>query len=206
MFPDHYILKLVETNLDLTCLVVENVAVKRALLEVDKALEPEYEIRRIHRQLRPNQPFWNPKNPVPEFASALPAPLRIHPNGVTQEQNQIYEDFNRRKFASHTPHTSILIGIIAAQELRAKRAAHKPGPAYRPMEPQAVPQALRPDRFQAPTPPTDRRLVAAALVPPIQERQIQPSPISQKLGFGSACDKIDVSNTQIFILEIDKAS
>ena len=103
MFPDHYILKLVETNLDLTCLVVENVAVKRALLEVDKALESEYEIRRIHRQLRPNQPFWNPKNPVPEFASALPAPLRIHPNGVTPEQNQIYEDFNRRKFLPHAP-------------------------------------------------------------------------------------------------------
>ena len=106
MFPDHYILKLVETNLDLTCLVVENVAVKRALLEVDKALESEYEIRRIHRQLRPNQPFWNPKNPVPEFASALPAPLRIHPNGVTPEQNQIYEDFNRRKFAPHIPWTN----------------------------------------------------------------------------------------------------
>jgi CCR4-NOT transcription complex subunit 1 len=103
MFPDHYILKLVETNLDLTCLVVENVAVKRALLEVDKALEPEYETRRIHRQLRPNLPFWNPKNPVPEFASALPIPLRIHPNGVTPEQNQIYEDFNRRKFTPRPP-------------------------------------------------------------------------------------------------------
>jgi len=91
-------------------------------------------------------------------------------------------------------------GIITAQELRAKRTVHKPGPAYRPMEPQAVPQALRPDRFQAPTPPTDRRLIAASLAPPIQERQIQPSSISQKLGFGSACDKIDVSNGQVSCL------
>lgn len=90
--------------------------------------------------------------------------------------------------------------IITAQELRAKRTVHKPGPAYRSMEPQAVPQALRPDRFQAPTPPTDRRLVAASLAPPIQERQIQPSSISQKLGFGSACDKIDVSNGQVSCL------
>ena len=89
---------------------------------------------------------------------------------------------------------------ITAQELRAKRAVHKPGPAYRPMEPQAVPQALRPDRFHTPTPPTDRRLVAASLAPPIQERQIQPSSISQKLGFGSACDKIDVSDSQFSCL------
>ena len=91
-------------------------------------------------------------------------------------------------------------GIIIAQELRAKRTVHKPGPSYRPMEPQALPQALRPDRFQAPTPPTDRRLVSASLAPPIQERQIQPSSISQKLGFGSACDKIDVSDGQVSCL------
>ena len=90
--------------------------------------------------------------------------------------------------------------IITAQELRVKRAVHKPGPAYRPMEPQAVPQALRPDRFHTPTPPTDRRLVPTSLAPPIQERQIQPSLISQKLGFGSACDKIDVSNSQFLCL------
>lgn len=42
---------LIETNLDLACLVVENVAIRRGMQDVDRILEQEYETRRIHRQV-----------------------------------------------------------------------------------------------------------------------------------------------------------
>lgn len=51
-FPEQYLAALIEANLDLACAVVESVAVKRALLEVDRGLEPEYELRRVHRLVR----------------------------------------------------------------------------------------------------------------------------------------------------------
>jgi hypothetical protein len=92
---------------------VENVAVRRGIQDVDRILEAEYEARRIHRQVsfyevkyafpdaspqrRPSQPFWNPKNPLSEIAASLPAPLRIQPSGVTEEQMRVYEQLSRCK-------------------------------------------------------------------------------------------------------------
>jgi CCR4-NOT transcription complex subunit 1 len=43
---------LIDGNLDLACLVVENVAVRRGMQDVDRILEAEYEARRVHRQVR----------------------------------------------------------------------------------------------------------------------------------------------------------
>ncbi|KIM32540.1 hypothetical protein M408DRAFT_316396, partial [Serendipita vermifera MAFF 305830] len=93
--PDQYLHLLVDGNLDLACLVVENVAVRRGIQDVDRILEAEYEARRIHRHRRPNQPYWNPKNPFPEIAASLPLALRIRSTGVTEEQMQIYEELSR---------------------------------------------------------------------------------------------------------------
>lgn len=42
---------LIEQNLDLACFVVENVAVRRGIQDVDRILESEYETRRVHRQV-----------------------------------------------------------------------------------------------------------------------------------------------------------
>ena len=50
--PDQYLHILVDGNLDLACLVVENVAVRRGMQDVDRILEAEYEARRIHRHVR----------------------------------------------------------------------------------------------------------------------------------------------------------
>lgn len=36
----------------MACLVVENVAVRRGMQDVDRILEAEYEARRVHRQVR----------------------------------------------------------------------------------------------------------------------------------------------------------
>lgn len=94
-FPEQFMLVLIEGNLDLACLVVENVAVRRGMQDVDRMLETEYEARRVHRQRRPNQPYWNSKTPLPEIAASLPLPLRVRPSGVTDEQMQIYEELSR---------------------------------------------------------------------------------------------------------------
>jgi CCR4-NOT transcription complex subunit 1 len=112
-FSEHHVQLLVEGNLELACLVVENVAVRRGIQDVDRILEAEYEARRIHRQVsfcevksafpnaspqrRPSQPFWNPKNPLSDIAASLPAPLRIQPSGVTEEQMRVYEQLSRCK-------------------------------------------------------------------------------------------------------------
>jgi CCR4-NOT transcription complex subunit 1 len=42
---------LIDGNLDLACLVVENVAVRRGMQDVDRILEGEYDARRVHRQV-----------------------------------------------------------------------------------------------------------------------------------------------------------
>ncbi|KAG8755159.1 hypothetical protein FRC14_004305 [Serendipita sp. 396] len=135
VFPEHYLQLLIEGNLDLACLVIENVAVKRSIQDVDRILEPEYEARRVHRQQRPSQPFWNPKNPVPAIASAIPLSLRIRSSGVTDEQMRIYEELSR------------------SQESRSRST--RPIPPKNPVQPfQALPtaqyaqQAITPPRVQ----------------------------------------------------------
>lgn len=50
-FTEHHVQLLVEGNLELACLVVENIAVRRGIQDVDRILETEYEARRIHRQV-----------------------------------------------------------------------------------------------------------------------------------------------------------
>ncbi|KAG8817898.1 hypothetical protein FRC17_011048 [Serendipita sp. 399] len=135
VFPEHYLQLLIEGNLDLACLVIENVAVKRSIQDVDRILEPEYDARRNHRQQRPSQPFWNPKNPVPAIASAIPISLRIRSSGVTDEQMRIYEELSR------------------SQESRSRST--RPIPPKNPVQPfQALPttqytqQAITPPRAQ----------------------------------------------------------
>src|ERR1700759_783154 len=46
-------------------------------------------------QLRSNQPFWDPSTIQSNFATSLPDPLRIRPNGLQQHQLNVYEDFGR---------------------------------------------------------------------------------------------------------------
>lgn len=136
VFPEQYLQMLIESNLELACLVVENIAIRRSIQDVDRILDPEYEARRAHRQRRPAHPFWNPKNQLPEVAASIPLPLRIRPTGVTDEQIQIYEELSR------------------SQESRSRNA--RPIPPKIPLQPfQALPRGQYPPAI---TPPPSQRL------------------------------------------------
>lgn len=90
---DNIILLLVTDNLDVACAAIEKAATERAVSDVDDGFAPSYEVRRRYRELRSNQPFWDPSVAQSSFSSTLPDPLRIRPNGLQQHQLGVYEDF-----------------------------------------------------------------------------------------------------------------
>ncbi|PFH49091.1 hypothetical protein AMATHDRAFT_81473 [Amanita thiersii Skay4041] len=90
---DNIILLLVSDNLDIACSAIEKAAMERAISDVDEGFASSYEVRRRYRELRNNQPFWDPSVIQSNFAATLPDPLRVRPNGLQQHQLGIYEDF-----------------------------------------------------------------------------------------------------------------
>ncbi|KAF8636597.1 hypothetical protein AX17_003407 [Amanita inopinata Kibby_2008] len=105
---DNIILLLVSDNLEIACSAIEKAATERAINDIDEGFASSYEVRRRYRELRSNQPFWDPSAIQSNFAATLPDPLRIRPNGLQQHQLSVYEDFGldpKRRAASRPSST-----------------------------------------------------------------------------------------------------
>ena len=48
LFPEQVLLLLTQDNVEITCQVIEKIAMDRAVVEIDEALAPAYEVRRAH--------------------------------------------------------------------------------------------------------------------------------------------------------------
>ncbi|KZT44176.1 Not1-domain-containing protein [Sistotremastrum suecicum HHB10207 ss-3] len=93
MVSEQVIGMLVLDNIEAACAAIERAAMDRAVMEIDDALAPAYEMRRRHREVRPGLPFWDAAGANLEFLAHLPDPLRIKPNGLQLPQWRVYEDF-----------------------------------------------------------------------------------------------------------------
>ena len=49
---------LTQDNVDIACQVVEKIAMDRAVVEIDEALSPAYEVRRAHLEVCPIDPSF----------------------------------------------------------------------------------------------------------------------------------------------------
>ncbi|KAK9455889.1 Not1-domain-containing protein, partial [Dipodascopsis uninucleata] len=87
--------QIVLDNLDAACAVIEKAAVEKTIVEIDEVLSAQYMARRRHRELHPNQPFFDSN--VSRYAMSLPDPFRLKPGGLTRQQMMVYEDFGKFK-------------------------------------------------------------------------------------------------------------
>ena len=87
---------IVTENLELASSIVKKIAREKAVPEIDEALASSFSNRKKHRE-RTGQPFYDMAvySAVSRYVSNLPEPLRTKPNGLTEQQLQIYQDFGR---------------------------------------------------------------------------------------------------------------
>lgn len=105
LMHDDVINILMQANLDLACQAVEKAAMERAVADVDENLDHGIQIRRRYREMRTNQPFWDPAVSQASLAMNLPDPLKLKANGLNAIQAAVYEDFGndgKRRYASAT--------------------------------------------------------------------------------------------------------
>lgn len=87
-------------NLELACSVVEKVAMDKAVVEVDDALQPSYMTRIKHRE-RSSQAFWDTAAmAASHYSGMLPDPLRLKLGGLQPNQVKVYEEFGKRALST----------------------------------------------------------------------------------------------------------
>ena len=90
----------VASNLDLACSVIKKAAQDKAIFDVNETLSSAFNVRRRHRE-RSTQPFWDGTQSAVNV-NMLPDLLRIRPNGLQDEQLEVYEEFGKQKFTQST--------------------------------------------------------------------------------------------------------
>ena len=105
-FPEGTILMCINDNLDAACEIVEAKAADQAGPEIDDFIKNELEQRERWRIERPGEPYVGPAHN--NWATAIPAPYKLSPNGLTPEQSAVYETFGRqpRGLPSHAQSSS----------------------------------------------------------------------------------------------------
>lgn len=96
MLPEGTIIMCVNSNLDLACGQVEKKAEERAVPEIEEMLEVEFEARRRHRALRPEEVYMD-STTLNRWALTIPSPYKLQPalGGLNAEQMAIYDEFSR---------------------------------------------------------------------------------------------------------------
>lgn len=93
--PDGPIQGIVNDNLDAACMVIKKAAMEKAVKDIDVNLAPQYTARRLHRDSRSTQPFWDGASFGVQIShAALPDPLRLRTGGLSPAQLRVYEDFS----------------------------------------------------------------------------------------------------------------
>jgi CCR4-NOT transcription complex subunit 1 len=93
--PDVPIQGIVNDNLDAACNVIKTAAMEKAVKDIDVNLAPQYAARRLHRDSRSSQPFWDGASFGVQIShGALPDPLRLRSGGLSAAQLRVYEDFS----------------------------------------------------------------------------------------------------------------
>ncbi|CAG8961261.1 hypothetical protein HYFRA_00013317 [Hymenoscyphus fraxineus] len=105
--PEGTIIMCVNSNLELACRQVENKAEERAVPEIEEMMENELEKRRIHRQMRPDEPYYDP-NELSRWSWTIPAPYKLQPSmgGLNEQQMAIYDEFARQPRPQSLPGTT----------------------------------------------------------------------------------------------------
>ena len=90
---EQMLMLVISDNIDGACQIIEIAAMEKATVEMDEALRPALFARRQHKIDKPGQPFVSPN--ISRWALVYPQPLGLSPNGVTNEQLQVYEEIGR---------------------------------------------------------------------------------------------------------------
>ncbi|KAI9670819.1 MAG: hypothetical protein M1829_004708 [Trizodia sp. TS-e1964] len=101
------IIMCVNDNLDIACSMVERAAEQRAIPEINENIEQQLAERRIHLEMRPNDPYVD-QAMVNRWAFYIPEPFKQAPGGLNQDQMAIYKEFARqsRGASLHAPSSS----------------------------------------------------------------------------------------------------
>ena len=91
--------QLVNDNLDSVCMIVEKAAKAKAANEIDEGMASSYQVRREYHESGSTQPFSDPN--APRFLYPLPDPLRLRPEGLSQEQLSTYDEFSQIPRTAH---------------------------------------------------------------------------------------------------------
>lgn len=136
--PEGTIIMCVNSNLELACRQVENKAEERAVPEIEEMMEHELEKRRLHRQFKPNEPYYDPAE-LSRWSWTIPAPYKLQPSmdGLNPEQMAIYDEFARQprpqslSGTTHVASSSDATRSMANEILQDQYSAvpHLPAPA-----------------------------------------------------------------------------
>jgi CCR4-NOT transcription complex subunit 1 len=143
----------INDNIDLACAVIEKAAMDKAVQEVEEVLTDAFSIRRLHKERRPDQPFFSPN--LSRYSISLPEPLGLKPNGVTPQQYQVYENFGKHVVTSPSPANTILqqqdapLGVNISQQPQSQPPQSQQ--LFNALAPQDLPQqAAKPIAQQPP--------------------------------------------------------
>lgn len=89
LLPSGYMQMFVSDNLDNVCAVVERTAADASVEEIDVQLEEAGAFRER------GAPDFAQSSQISQWANFIPAPFKISPRGLTREQLEIYEEFDR---------------------------------------------------------------------------------------------------------------
>lgn len=78
-------------NMELACAFVQKTAIEKVVLEIDKRLMNEFELRKIARQ--ENRRYFDPL--VKYQSERMPEPIRLKMSGASLQQMAVYEEFAR---------------------------------------------------------------------------------------------------------------
>ncbi|KAF2671384.1 Not1-domain-containing protein [Microthyrium microscopicum] len=91
-FPEGVILMFVNDNIDVVCRVIEEAAEKYSVAEIENQIRDSIQLRQMHQQAQPDQPYSYP--PPSKYAYAIPDPFKPSGYGnLSPEQLAIYENF-----------------------------------------------------------------------------------------------------------------
>ena len=106
--PDGYmaegsILMCVNDNLDTACSFVEKAAEDRAVMEIDRYFQDDFEQRRQYISSHPQEPFQADRT-ISNWAKLIPEPYQQALGGLNETQLAVYEDFARQTRGVGTNH------------------------------------------------------------------------------------------------------
>lgn len=111
-------------NIDLACNIIENAAMEKATKDIEEVLAQSISARRLHKERRPDQPFYTQF--LSRYAVSLPEPLGLRPNGVSAQQLQVYESFGK-DIVNHSP--AAILSQIQPQQVGESHQPLTPNPS-----------------------------------------------------------------------------